>query len=298
MSKPKKSSNQLKLRGAEGFEAHYSALYGSRWESLKQSFFQPIYYQSLPSLGTGDGHYHLDQGSALIAELALGPVEETFHPSPDPLSMADFCAAPGGKTLVMAQMLSALGPDYPWTLVANELSAQRRSRLKQNLESFLPPWVQERISVTPFDAGRFGVHRPASFDRILLDAPCSSERHLVESPSHLDQWSQNRSKHLSIQAFGLLRSAFLALKPRGRLVYATCALDPRENEQVLDRLFKKEPTAIQTPVEKLGKELPSWVEPGAHGFYILPDSSGGRGPLYFCPVDKAPEQHPGEQPQQ
>ena len=105
-------------------------------------------------------------GASILAAQALDP-----QPGDDIL---DLCAAPGGKSLMLAEKIAEAG-----TLVANDRSASRRGRLKRVLESYIPNPVRERIRVTGHDATKWCVFETEAYDRILLDAPCSSERHVL-----------------------------------------------------------------------------------------------------------------------
>ncbi|MDR2078684.1 MAG: 16S rRNA methyltransferase, partial [Treponema sp.] len=107
--------------------------------------------------------YALDRASVLAARsLRLPPAG----------IILDACAAPGGKSLVIA---SALG-EGPW-LLANEFSARRRGRLIRVLDGHLDAEKRARVRVSGFDAAALGGRRreQGRFSGILLDAPCSSE---------------------------------------------------------------------------------------------------------------------------
>ena len=92
------------------------------------------------------------------------------------------------------------------------------------IESSLPEAWRGIIKVTGYDGMKFGLHKKECFDKILLDAPCSSDRHVLNSPAHLEVWSAKRVKRLSVEQGALLASAVDALKPGGTVVYGTCAL--------------------------------------------------------------------------
>ncbi len=250
-----------KSHGAEAFESYYAQIYDRRWSVLKEALLTdrtPIAYceNMLQS-------YYLDEASILAAKL-LGVQAGD--------SVLDMCAAPGGKSLVLASSLQTGG-----TLVANDRSATRRGRLKSVLKEHLPLEMQNRISVTGHDATRWSLYEQNTYDRILLDAPCSSERHVLCDPKALEIWSPSRPKHLAIQQFAMLASALEAVKVGGFVLYSTCSINPIENEQVIDKLFDKRSgrftlQSIEAPYAELCR----------HGSIILPDSAYGKGPLYFC----------------
>ena len=208
--------------------------------------------------------YHLDRAS-LHPPRALD-----VHPGQ---TVLDMCAAPGGKTLVLALSLQGRGH-----LVANDLSPDRRRRLREVLESRLPSTLRATIRITGGDASHRGMREPAFYDRILLDAPCSSERHLLQAPDHLARWTPGRSRNLARRQYALLTSAFDALKPGGRLVYSTCALAPGENDGVVGRLLKRrDGVGIRNTDDEIG-------EVTDHGRIILPDRCDGAGPIYWSVI--------------
>ena len=295
-------------KGAAAFEAYYAALFGDRWQALRTALLQET--QPVAFSVCGGKPYYLDQASIYAAQ-ALPPIDEG--------SYLDMCAAPGGKTLVLA---SRMGQSAH--IQANELSRARRARLLTVLDEYLPPDIKPRIEVTGYDAATLPRYRKACYDRILLDAPCSSERHVITDEKYLACWTPARIKMLAQRQWALLSAAFLLLKPGGFLVYATCALADAENDSVVQKLLKKygnaavvhsgtaamEFTAADTEitdgsVPAVHRDT-STVEPGAanpetvgknstppilgektlFGSRFLPDTCGGAGPLYFSLIEK------------
>ena len=259
-------------RGAEAFEQYYQTLFGNRWLPLRQALCE-----SPSQTGWNENlrePYYLDSGSVAAAR-ALPAGGSTI---------LDMCAAPGGKTLVLA---SSLGDGA--TITANEFSRDRRTRLASVLDRYLPRETRDRIQITGYDASRWSRHESASRDRILLDAPCSSERHVLGSPKHLAEWSPARIRNLSFRQWALLSGAWLVLAPGGYLVYATCALSPDENDGAIHKLLRKYPDAeIRIPVRDghadLAHHRPEHTE---YGTIIMPDRSAGAGPLFFALLKKS-----------
>jgi 16S rRNA (cytosine1407-C5)-methyltransferase len=253
------------------FDAHYQAIYGSRWAALRESLLTPA-----GSVAYSEGlskPYFLDYASVLAARSLRIPPDTAGG------EILDACAAPGGKTLVIAGRLGGTT-----RLLANELSADRRRRLLAALDEHLGPERRNRVRVSGFDAAALGGRKNerSRFDGVLLDAPCSSERHVLGDPAALSRWTPARPRFLARRQWALLSAAFLLLKPGGSLVYATCALDPRENDGVAQRLLEKHGAALIP-------DPPDFTEgePTRHGRIILPDTSGGRGPMYVARFRKA-----------
>lgn len=148
----------------------------------------------------------------------------------------DACAAPGGKALAIVEQLNS-----PNQLIANDTSLQRSRRLHDILEAYGygSTVLLRKKAETLFQ------EYPDHFDKILLDAPCSSEKHVLVQPGRLAQWSPARIRALRQRQIALISGLFLALKPGGRLVYATCAITPEENEVVIATVLKKKKTAIR-----------------------------------------------------
>jgi 16S rRNA C967 or C1407 C5-methylase (RsmB/RsmF family) len=185
----------------------------------------------------------------------------------------DACAAPGGKTLILLEELGARG-----SLVANELSQARRHRLREVIEHHVPSELRNRVEVTGFDANRFGLKRPKEFDRVLLDAPCSSEAHLLEADPLQKDWKESRTRQLAIRQYSLLCSALLTLKVGGTLVYSTCSISPLENDGVVGRLLTRK--ADQVRIDPDTADLVD-LEKTEHGYQIFPDRFPGVGPIYL-----------------
>lgn len=275
--------------GAAAFHEYYRAIYGPRWEGLSAALAGAARpcglrvhaeggYELLPptepapvpsSEGGGPAPYYLDEASvAAAAALSL----------PEGGQILDACAAPGGKSLVLA---ARMGPTV--RLLCNELSADRRRRLGAVLDASLPPGIRARVSVLGADAASLCLRRPAAFDAILLDAPCSSERHVLADPAALAAWTPSRPRALARRQWALLSSAFLMLRPGGCLVYSTCSINPGENDGVAQRLMERHGAGLAVERPDIAGS-----EETALGSLVLPDSARGAGPIYVFRARKLP----------
>jgi 16S rRNA (cytosine1407-C5)-methyltransferase len=165
------------------------------------------------------GEIYVQNLSSMIPPLVLDP-----QPGE---AVLDLTAAPGSKTTQMACLMKGEG-----NITANDNNPVRLSKLAANVER------QGASNVTLLPAGDGGLvwkDRFEAFDRVLLDAPCSAEgRFLLEEPSTYRFWKEDTNRKMAKDQRRLFKSAFLALKPGGTLVYSTCTFAPEENEQVLD----------------------------------------------------------------
>lgn len=211
--------------------------------------------------------YIMDPASVMVANaLDVQPDDRVL----------DMCAAPGGKSLVLIESLKDSGEIF-----CNDLSPERRERLKKVIQQYVPRQIRDRVWVTGKDGVQFGLREPESFDRILLDAPCSGERHILENATAQEEWSPRRTEHLASRQYSLLAAAFLAAKPGGRIVYSTCSISPTENDEVVRKLLKKKKSAVKLLEAPLGVG----GEKTELGVAYLPDRCGF-GPLYFSIIQK------------
>jgi 16S rRNA (cytosine967-C5)-methyltransferase len=177
----------------------------------------------LPAIAAGQC-YLQDPATRLAAEMVAPVAGET---------VLDLCAAPGGKTL---QLADAMGTG---TIVAVDRPTGRLRRFEENLTRWHAAGGQAKISLVAGDVDRLTAEilstrgLPTTFDAVLLDAPCSNTgvlRHRVDAkwrlePGEFDWLGEVQGK--------LLARAAQFVRPGGRLIYSTCSLEPEENEEVV-----------------------------------------------------------------
>jgi len=287
-----------------------------------------------PSLNASKGvhtHYWMDLASVLPAMLLnAGPG----------MNVLDMCAAPGGKTLLLAHALftphasaSASAPEQgqgePSTsavthvpvikhgtrLVANELDRGRRARLQKVLSEYLPIALVGQgggedpspVQVTGYAADvHWGRKEGATYQRVLLDAPCTSERHVVQQSATKrgviasSAWSVAGCKKAAELQCRLLVAGLRALAVGGRMVYSTCSLAPIENDgvvaQALTRVVKGSVRVL--PPDEAASSCGCTYEELArtfgasktqHGVLCTPDSHAACGPIYAAVLVKTGE---------
>ena len=134
----------------------------------------------------------------------------------------DCCAAPGGKTRILAEE----SPEAE--VVAVELHPQRAQLLRRRVKD-------ERVQVIAGDIRE--LPKLTGFDRVLVDAPCTGTGTLARNPEIKWRLTPADIEDLQRRQISILRSALEKLRPGGRLVYATCSLEPEENEEVVAKVL-------------------------------------------------------------
>ena len=165
------------------------------------------------------GYFFVQEAASMLPPIAMQPKENE--------TILDMCAAPGSKTTQIAQYMKNTG-----LLVANDLKYDRNKALGINIQR-----MGVTNTVTTIMEGR--AFKGFSFDRILVDAPCSGTGTIRKSLKTLTMWNKGMVKRLSRTQKQLLETAFNNLKPGGIAVYSTCTLEPEENEGVVSYLLDK-----------------------------------------------------------
>ena len=166
-----------------------------------------------------EGWFYIQDPSTLLASLELAPrAGET---------VLDLCAAPGGKTTFIAQLMGNQGK-----IIAADVSEERLQLLKENCD---------RLGVTSVEPiQNSNLHSESSkFDRILIDAPCSNTGVLRRRVDL--RWRVSHEELLRLQQtqLELLKLAATKLKPGGLLIYSTCSLEPEENLNVIQSFLRE-----------------------------------------------------------
>jgi 16S rRNA (cytosine967-C5)-methyltransferase len=143
----------------------------------------------------------------------------------------DLCAAPGGKTTAMAADMNDSG-----TLVASDIRSRRVALLRDTVRASGARHVH--VLYVPA-AGALPFR--GSFDRVLVDAPCSGLGTIRRDPDIRWRRTESDLPALAAEQIALLHRAADVVRPGGRLVYATCSSEPEENERLVDRFLREQP---------------------------------------------------------
>ena len=205
-----------------------------------------------------------DEGSQLIAELASSNLGQGQR------KILDMCAAPGGKTLILAER-------NPHALVvACEASAPRLEQMRERLTE-----QAARIEFWLSDAA--ALEQDSVFDLVLADVPCSGTGTLGRNPEIRHRLRvEDLARHAERQR-AILRAALRVVCPGGFIVYSTCSLEPEENEQVVEEVLSEARDARQISlVDRIDTLVDNGIVANAGGKQ-LKDCLTPKGALHLLP---------------
>jgi 16S rRNA (cytosine967-C5)-methyltransferase len=183
----------------------------------------------------------MDDGSRLVAELTAAALPAIEGRAP---RVWDSCAAPGGKTLMLAQRLPAA------EILATDVSSKRLAHTAARFRRYA---YAERVQTKVADASAaFSDHD--TFDLILCDVPCSGTGTLARNPEIRHNLRVEELARQSARQRDILTGAARRLAPSGRLIYSTCSLEPEENERVIEAIATTAGLHL-VPVESLLAKL-------------------------------------------
>jgi 16S rRNA (cytosine967-C5)-methyltransferase len=237
-----------------------------QWCDSAVTLTHPMPVEQLP--GFVDGLVSVQDAGAQLAAKLLAPESG--------MRVLDACAAPGGKTGHLLERLGA-GAD----VTALDVDPARVERLRQNLVR-----LRREAHVAVADVREpesFWDGRP--FERILVDAPCSStgviRRHpdikLLRRPGDLPA--------LAAGQLAILTAAVRMLAPGGRLLYGTCSVLPEENEGVVARLLESQPLLAVAKMPRAEALAPGALD-RSHGIQLLPGAEAGTDGFYYACLEK------------
>ncbi|MDO4679833.1 MAG: 16S rRNA (cytosine(967)-C(5))-methyltransferase RsmB [Aerococcus sp.] len=153
----------------------------------------------------------------------------------------DACAAPGGKTVQIAEAVGKKGH-----VEALDMEANKLPKIQANVERM---GVREQVAIHQQDARQLDRYEAESFDRILVDAPCSGIGLFRRKPDTKYHKALSEIKGLPTIQLEILEAATPLLKKGGHFVYSTCTITAEENEQVVKRYLKRHPEMELIPIE-------------------------------------------------
>lgn len=217
------------------------------------------------------GCFYPQEAGSMLLEHALKELELPANPF-----VLDLCAAPGGKSTLIASFLNGDG-----LLVSNEVIQQRSRILRENMSK----WGYQNTVVTNNDPADFD-RIPHFFDVVVVDAPCSGEGMFRKDEQARDEWSPEHVALCAGRQKRILADVWSTLRPDGYLIYSTCTFNAQENEENVHWLL-----------EEMGGELIQLPVPNTFvrgrneiGIYGIPGKSETEG-FFLAVIRKTDDAH-------
>jgi 16S rRNA C967 or C1407 C5-methylase (RsmB/RsmF family)/NOL1/NOP2/fmu family ribosome biogenesis protein len=211
------------------------------------------------------GCYYPQEAGSMVLDTILRQI-----PIPEEPIVLDLCAAPGGKSTLIASFLDGKG-----LLVSNEVIQPRSRILKENLAK----WGYSNVVVTNNDPKDFE-RLPDFFDVAVIDAPCSGEGMFRKDPESRNEWSEDNVQLCAARQKRILADVWDTIKPGGYVIYSTCTFNTLENEENVDFAIN------ELGAELISIDLPLPIRKGRNGsgHYCIPGETEAEG--FFVAVLK------------
>jgi 16S rRNA C967 or C1407 C5-methylase (RsmB/RsmF family) len=217
-----------------------------------------------------NGCYYPQESSSMI----MAWLAKYLSSKVDLHTVLDLCAAPGGKSLLLADSL-------PESLViSNEIDPWRNQTLVQNVAK----WQAKNIICTRHKPAELS-HLKDFFDLILVDAPCSGEGLFRKDPESINHWSLKNVEICQSRQKQILYDIFASLNVGGYLIYSTCTINNHENEGVINWLTQTLPCKLEI-IDNLPEDSEhQFVQLQDGCYHLIPPFSRGEG-FFFAVIRK------------
>jgi len=240
---------------AEGWEARPTPLspWGLRIDGRRPITAGPTFQSGLIEIQ--------DEGSQVLSAL-VGAAPG--------MRVVDWCAGAGGKTLALAATMANRGQLVACDIVASRLDGAVRRLRRAGVNN------AERHLVVPGD--KWAKRRAKSFDRVLVDAPCTGTGTWRRNPDARRRLTEASLLELTRKQSSILDAAQGLVRPGGRLVYGTCSLLQEENEDQVTAFLARYPAFVPVPIAKAWPfETPPPGAEGAETLVLTPARNGTDG---------------------
>ena len=213
------------------------------------------------------GCFYLQEPSAMLPAYLLSPESGDL--------VLDLCAAPGGKSMQASLLMNNEG-----LIISNDIAKNRAFSIVENAERL----GRGNLLITNNDFASIYDRFLNTFDKIILDAPCSGSGMFRKENKMLEDWSyQKVLKYAEIQK-DLILMCYQMLKPGGTMVYSTCSFSYEEDEEVIEHLLNNTDASLK----EIEKSPLYYVSDKGYGVHLLPSLFSGEG-HYIALINK-----PGE----
>jgi 16S rRNA C967 or C1407 C5-methylase (RsmB/RsmF family)/NOL1/NOP2/fmu family ribosome biogenesis protein len=255
---PKKMSDEEFVKRYPHVKKHPFVDHAYLYDKDEYEFGQSMLYD--------DGVYSIEDASAMMVVHFLQPQKDDV--------ILDICAAPGGKSIGASIAMEDQG-----TIIANDISYPRAKAMSQNVERM----GRGNIIVASNDFVFSHIHFHNTFDKIIVDAPCSGSAMMRKNPEAKADWKYEKVKSNARKQLEILELAYDMLKEGGTLAYSTCSFSYEEDEQTIISFKEKHPEIVLLPLPEdpsfyRAKELPEAV-------HLFPNRFEGEG-QFICLFQK------------
>lgn len=220
------------------------------------------------------GLFYVQEASSMFVDFAIKQLINK-----DNVRCLDLCAAPGGKSTIVANHISAGS-----LLVSNEIIRSRANVLSENLMK----WGNPNIIVSNNKPSDFSIIEDY-FDLLLIDAPCSGEGMFRKDPQSIDEWSVENVKQCALRQREIIDAVWGTLKAEGYLFYSTCTYNREENEEMVAWLCDKyEAEIVSLPIDDSWGITKSLVN-NKETYHFFPHKTKGEG-FFFAAIQKKERQ--------
>lgn len=226
--------------------------------------------------------YYLLDGASVLPVLALDLKMND--------SCADYCAAPGGKSLAMLMSL------LPSHIQANDRSRSRLDRMRRVVNQYAPEVSYVKSTLEFSNKNACSLVQTDAFDKILVDVPCSNDRHSINASDSIFKRSRTEERlNLPRVQSDILKAALKSVRPKGCVVYSTCTMSPIENDGVVQKAL------MQLQEENFGSKfaimnlkeafrplrgLFKFKTNFKYGQQVVPNICSNFGPMYICKIKR------------
>lgn len=209
------------------------------------------------------GAYYVQEASSMFLREVL---KQTIGEKPGSLKVLDLCAAPGGKSTLLASYFN------DGLLVSNEVIKSRANILVENMTK----WGSDNVIVTNNDPKDFAALENY-FDVIVVDAPCSGSGLFRRDHEAINEWSKDSVALCSQRQQRILADVYPALRRDGILIYSTCSYSMEEDEDILNWLERELQTSSLKLQVKQEWNIVETVSGNNYGYRFYPDKIKGEG---------------------
>lgn len=251
---PKKMSDEEFLKRYPHVKKHPFVPHAFLYKKEEYDLGDDILYE--------DGVYSIEDAAAMMPVYFLAPEEDDI--------VLDMCAAPGGKSIGASIVMNDAG-----TIIANDISYPRAKAMSQNVERM----GRGDIIVASNDFVFSHIHFANTFDKIIVDAPCSGSAMMRKNPEAKDDWRYEKVKACVKRQIEILELAYSMLKEGGTISYSTCSFSKEEDTDVMLNFKNLHPEISFVKI----KDDPSFYRDPAlpEAVYLFPHRFEGEG-QFIC----------------